>query len=73
MYSKIIKTPFSGSFFSQKMHRKLIIITETFKDNFEFMIALNGWKSTERSIKEVVWRLKMFQGQIWNYDEWDIQ
>lgn len=37
----------------------------------DFMIAINGWHSTERSIKEVIWRLKMFAGYGWNNEEWD--
>lgn len=37
----------------------------------DFMIALNGWHTTEHSIKEVIWRLKMFSGCTFSEKEWD--
>lgn len=37
----------------------------------DFMIALNGWHTTEHNIKEVIWRLKMFAGCSYSHAEWD--
>ena len=37
----------------------------------DFMIALNGWHTTERSLREVYWRIMMFHGIDWLQDEWD--
>ena len=37
----------------------------------DFMIALNGWHTTERSMREVAWRLAMFRGIDWLSSEWD--
>lgn len=39
----------------------------------DFMIAFNGWHTTERSLREVYWRLMMFRGNDWVSDEWDEQ
>lgn len=39
----------------------------------DFMLALNGWKTTERSLREVLWRLKMFRGNDFVLEEWDEQ
>lgn len=39
----------------------------------DFMLALNGWHSTERSLREVYWRLMMFHGLEWVPEEWDAQ
>ena len=62
---------------------KVIINTDAYvclpcsKKNWEagtmndFMIALNGWHTTENSLKQVMWRLKMFAGQGWGASEWD--
>lgn len=49
------------------------------KENWEpgtmddFMIALNGWHTVERSLREVMWRISMFRGNDWFSDEWDEQ
>lgn len=39
----------------------------------DFMLALNGWHTTERSLREVYWRLMMFRGHDWISEEWDEQ
>lgn len=39
----------------------------------DFMIALNGWHTTEKSLREVYWRLMMFRGNDWISEEWDKQ
>ena len=64
---------------------KVRINTETYKcracskKNWEpgtmndYMLAINGWHTTERSIKEVIWRLKMFAGYGWGADAWDYE
>lgn len=37
----------------------------------DFMIALNGWHTTEHNIKQVLWRLFMFQGDSFPSSEWN--
>lgn len=39
----------------------------------DYMIALNGWNTTEYSLREVGWRLAMFRGQDWLDSEYDPQ
>lgn len=34
------------------------------------MIAINGLTRTLRSLREVEWQIKLFQGCWWNEDEW---
>lgn len=65
------------------MSYKVTINTEAYKPrrcsekNWEpgtmndYMAAINGWHTTERSLKEVEWRLMMFQGSAAPISEWD--
>ena len=39
----------------------------------DFMITLNGWHTTEHSLREVYWRIMMFRGVDWIPEEWDEQ
>lgn len=39
----------------------------------DFMVALNGWHTTEYSLKQVYWRIWMFQGNSYPHSEWDEQ
>lgn len=62
---------------------KVTINTDTYvlkscsKKNWEpgtmndFMLAINGWKSTENNLQEVKWRLKLFNGSGWDLEEWN--
>lgn len=36
----------------------------------DYMIALNGWNTTENSLREVMWRLEMFHGNDFVNSEW---
>lgn len=36
----------------------------------DYMIALNGWHTVEHSLREVMWRLMMFQGNDFPHSEW---
>ena len=36
----------------------------------DFMLALNGWHTTEYNLREVSWRLNMFRGDYWINDEY---
>jgi hypothetical protein len=37
----------------------------------DYMIAINGWSTTERNLKEVEWRLLMLQGNDFPASEWE--
>jgi len=37
----------------------------------DFMITLNGWHTTEYSLKEVLWRILLFQGNDFPHSEWN--
>lgn len=62
---------------------KVIINTDKYKkrrcskNNWEggtmndYMQAVNGWKTTEKNLKEVYWRLNLFQGINWLISEYD--
>lgn len=62
---------------------KVVINTDSYKKrrcskkNWEpgtmndYMEAINGWHTTEHSIREVIWRLQMFQGQGFPVSEYD--
>ena len=39
----------------------------------DYMLTINGWHATERSLREVWWRVMMFRGVDWISDEWDEQ
>ena len=36
----------------------------------DYMLALNGWHSTEKNLREVMWRIEMFRGRIWLHSEY---
>lgn len=64
---------------------KVIINTDSYKKrrcskkNWEpgtmndYMEAINGWHTTEHSLREVMWRLQMFQGQGFPISEYDTE
>lgn len=37
----------------------------------DFMYALNGWHTTEYSLKAVKWRLELFHNREWLPEEWE--
>lgn len=39
----------------------------------DYMIAINRLTRTLRSLREVEWQLRIFQGCFWNEDEYDIK